>query len=165
LAAFLGFVGVLIIVGPQYEALGTGALMALGSVAGITVSALLMRRIGQGDDLPVYCFFPLLAIFLVNCPAAIAELSSPPLPDILRFLTFGLLVIVGQIGTAAAYARAPQASLVAPTLYTQILWGILYGFLFFDHVPTLATLLGSSLIIGAGLFMIRKERKYKENDA
>ena len=72
LTAFLGFAGVLIIVGPQYQVMGTGALMALGTVAGVTVSALLMRRIGQGDYLPLYCFFPLLAIFLVNFPAAMA---------------------------------------------------------------------------------------------
>ncbi len=157
LTVIMGFIGILIIVGTQFDQLGRGALLAFGCVACTSVSVLMIRKIGKDDYLPVYCFFPFLTITLLCAPFAEWHLES--VQHAVMFLLFGLCIIVGHICIPLAYAKAPQTSLVAPVYYTQMLWGILYGFIFFNQTPTLSTILGASLIIGGGLLMIWIERK------
>lgn len=157
----MGFAGVLIIVGPQFHDIGIGVLLTLLCVICSATSVLLIRKIGKDDYLPVYCFFPFLAIFVTTAPFATWDI--PPTPDLLKFIGFGLFILVGHIAVPTAYARAPQASLIAPVFYTQMLWGIAYGIVLFDQVPKLPTLIGSALIISGGLYMIWKEKRYKHS--
>ncbi len=153
----MGFAGVLVIVGTQFERLGAGSLLALGCVACSIVSVMMVRKIGKDDYLPVYGFFPFLMITLFCAPFADWHLRE--VTDAFMFLAFGMLILMGHICIPLAYGRAPQTSLVAPIYYTQMLWGTLYGYLFFKQIPTLNTLTGAALIIGGGLLMIWIERR------
>lgn len=159
ITVLLGFAGVLLIVGTQLQTLGLGALLTFGCVIGSAISVLVIRRIGQGDYLPVYCFFPCLIIFLTSAPFAQWDLPRPDLVLFLQVCAFGGLMIVGHISIPLAYAKAPQASLVAPVFYTQMLWGLLYGITVFDQVPSWMTLAGAAMIIFGGLYMIWKEKR------
>lgn len=159
----LGFAGVLVIVGPQFHDIGFGTMLTLLCVAGSAASVLLVRKIGKDDYLPVYCFFPFLMIFLSTAPFATWDMPMPSLADALKFLGFALFIFVGHIAVPTAYARAPQASLIAPVFYTQMLWGLLYGILVFGQIPKMETLIGAALIISGGLFMIWKEKRYKHS--
>ncbi len=70
-----------------------------------------------------------------------------------------MLVAVGLFGTAGhwllvlAHARAP-ASLLAPLIYTQILWSVLLGYAVFGDVPGAWTLVGALVIVASGLVLI-----------
>ncbi len=164
-AVILAFTGVLIIVGPQYEDLGIGLVTAFICVVCSTMGVLLARKIGHHDPLPVYSFFPFLLILLVNSPFAQWDLLLP-LPkdyDSLKFLALGFFILIGHIGVPVAYAKAPETSLVAPVFYTQMLWAILYGVIFFDRFPTWMTVGGAGLIISGGLYMLLKERKNRRS--
>ena len=55
-------------------------------------------------------------------------------------------------------ALAP-ASVVVPYQYTMIVWAVIFGYLFFGDVPTLQTLVGAAIIVGAGLFIFFREQK------
>jgi drug/metabolite transporter (DMT)-like permease len=46
---------------------------------------------------------------------------------------------------------------VVPWQYAMILWGILFGWFFFDEVPTATMLTGVAVIIGAGFWLTRLE--------
>ena len=43
--------------------------------------------------------------------------------------------------------------------YSQILWATLYGALFFDELPDDMTIIGSTVIIASGLFIVLRESK------
>ena len=57
-----------------------------------------------------------------------------------------------------AFAAAP-ANIVAPFGYTALLWAILFSLLIFGEIPSLRTLFGAALIVGAGLFIFLRGRK------
>ena len=57
-----------------------------------------------------------------------------------------------------AYRHA-EASTVAPFEYTSMLLAIAIGYLAFGNVPTLYTLVGGSIVIGAGIFIVWREQK------
>jgi drug/metabolite transporter (DMT)-like permease len=41
----------------------------------------------------------------------------------------------------------------------MIIWAAVFGYLFFGDIPTLATLVGVTIIIGAGLFIFFREQR------
>jgi drug/metabolite transporter (DMT)-like permease len=73
-------------------------------------------------------------------------------------LLMGLVFLIGQITLTNAYRLTP-ASLVSLYLYSQIIFGTIYGFLFFRELPGIYSILGSSLIIISGFFNYRIKTK------
>ena len=74
-----------------------------------------------------------------------------------------LLVVAGFCGGVAqilmteAYRHA-EASTVAPFEYTSMILGIVVGYLAFGDVPTIHMLVGGAIVVGAGIFIIWRER-------
>ncbi|MFC7539756.1 EamA family transporter [Siccirubricoccus deserti] len=57
--------------------------------------------------------------------------------------------------------RMAPASVVVPYQYTLILWGMLFGYLFFGEVIGPLTMAGAAIIIGAGLFIFLREQRLR----
>jgi drug/metabolite transporter (DMT)-like permease len=47
---------------------------------------------------------------------------------------------------------------VVPYQYSMIVWAVMFGFVVFGDVPSWATIVGASIIIGAGLYIFLRER-------
>jgi drug/metabolite transporter (DMT)-like permease len=154
------FLGVLIIVKAQFATAGTGVLMVLLVVFLSSINVFVMRRIGQHEYLPLYGFFPFLGIVLTGLPETIPALPSIPLADWGLFGIYALALLAGHTAIPLAFSVTPEISLIAPFHYTQMLWGIMFGVLLFGQTPSPSTLLGASLIIGAGLYMFWRERHH-----
>ena len=74
----------------------------------------------------------------------------------------GLIALCGLIAGAGFYFltqayRVASPSLVAPFEYCGLPWAVLWGFLFWDELPVVTTLAGIVLIVGSGLYIIRRE--------
>jgi drug/metabolite transporter (DMT)-like permease len=48
---------------------------------------------------------------------------------------------------------------VVPFQYSMIVWAVIFGFVLFGDVPQPATMIGVSIIIAAGLYIVLRERK------
>ena len=70
----------------------------------------------------------------------------------------GLLGVASHFCLIRAFAAAP-ANIVAPFGYTALLWAILFSLLIFGEIPSMRTLFGAALIVGAGLFIFLRGRK------
>jgi drug/metabolite transporter (DMT)-like permease len=57
-----------------------------------------------------------------------------------------------------AYRHA-EASTVAPFEYTSMILAIIVGFFAFGDVPTVYTIVGGLIVVGAGIFIIMRERR------
>ena len=56
-----------------------------------------------------------------------------------------------------AFEFAP-ATLLAPFVYTQLLWTMLVGYLVFGDFPDGGSILGMAIIVGAGLYLVGHQR-------
>lgn len=79
-----------------------------------------------------------------------------PPGDLLLFMACGLIASVGLSLLTYAYRVAPSSS-VAPFEYSFIIWGVLWGWLFWGQLPTLPAWGGITLLVLAGLLVVRAE--------
>ena len=55
--------------------------------------------------------------------------------------------------------RVGDLSVSAPFRYTNVVGAVVLGYLVFDETPDLATWVGTAIIVGAGLWSVRLERR------
>lgn len=154
----VAFIGVLIILRPGEVPLNIGSAAALGLTVFFALGYTLGRFIGVENQTPLsmilfqYCFVSLASLpFAAPHFAEAAGMIS--LREGLVIAFSGFTAVFGTICASTGFARAP-ASVVAPLHYSQMLWGILFGLILFGEWPDGFTLLGGSVIIGAGLILI-----------
>lgn len=156
IAVAVGLVGVLIVIQPGASPLTLGHLAALtAAVAGAFVSVIL-RKIAAEERSAVLILYPMLANLavmgalmpFVYVPMGIGDLGLMALLAVLGF--------AGMWGLLLAYRQA-SASTVAPMQYSQIIWAVLFGLLFFEETPSLPTLLGTVVIVASGLYIVLRE--------
>jgi drug/metabolite transporter (DMT)-like permease len=78
-------------------------------------------------------------------------------------LEWGLLVMLGTLGGIGHYLliiayRLAPASSVSPFLYFQLLSSIGLGYIIFGDLPDRWALIGSSIVIASGIYLIHRER-------
>lgn len=161
LAVAIGFTGVIILAGPQFAQINMGYLLAFIGMICISLGSITLRKVGKDDPPALYAFWPFACVFCVVLPLGFSDLRMPETKD---FLFFGLQVtalISAQILVSFATASAKETAAIAPFVYIQIIWGVLFGYLIFNDPLSRASLIGLPLIISAGLYMIYRERKLK----
>lgn len=156
-AMIVAFTGVLILTQPQYATGNTGLYWALGVPAMMSCNALSVRKIGQHSPLPLYALIPFLGMASLNGVLSLHDFVMPRTGDLWMFTGVAVLVMLGQVFFSAGFRRATLSAIVAPFLYTQVIWGAIAGYLVFGDVPALTTYAGLTLIIGAGLFSFYRE--------
>ncbi|CAM9898309.1 unnamed protein product, partial [Ectocarpus sp. 12 AP-2014] len=152
LAVLVGFVGVIIAIGPVDWRGQPATLLPFGMALCFALYQLTTRCYGRRDH-------PLTSLFYAGLAGAVISSLVVPffwtpiaLGDIPLFLLVGMLGAGSQLTMIMAMRCAP-ASLVSPFLYVQIVWASASGYLVFGDIPLLETYLGAVLIIAAGIYL------------
>ncbi|RYG92339.1 DMT family transporter [Loktanella sp. IMCC34160] len=164
-ACAVGFAGTLLVIQPNFAAVGWPALLPLG-VAVTFVGFMLVTRMMAKDVDPVSMQAVSGAMALaVLGPVALVFPDWPPLSLAgVGGAGLGMVLALGLIGTLAhllmtwSLRFAPSATL-APMQYLEIPFGTLIGWLIFRDLPNGLAALGISVTIGAGLYIIARERR------
>ena len=159
-----GFAGILIVVRPTIAGVD---LIMLAPLAASLFGALLfvMAKSMRGETDFTMGFYPSFIAGLLCVPLAVYHgFVIPPADDLVFFLISAVGINVGIILVSKAYAVAASA-VVAPFHYSQILWGVLFGYFVFSELPDLYTFIGAGVIISSGLYLVFKERTTVEAGA
>ena len=165
-AVIAGLIGVSIIVWPRLTIFANGgmddtALGAIVALAGCVFAAsamLTVRSLLQTERSATIVLY-----FSIGC-SLMALLTIPfgwvsPTPTQLAMLIgAGIAGGIGQILLTESFRHA-DVSLVAPFEYTSLIFSIAIGYLFFADIPTVETLVGGAILVGAGIFIILRERQ------
>ena len=68
---------------------------------------------------------------------------------------------LGQLAITEAF-RCGEASAIAPFEYSALAWGMALDWGLWQTLPDRYTLLGSAIIIGSGIYLVRHERIHVE---
>ncbi len=155
-AVVVGFTGVILMASPG-TSLEMGSLLAI-LFAFMDAGIMIFLRLSTAHN-PVSTTVFYMAVFasLTCLPFLISEFQMPnSFEDISAFLYIGLGGGVGQIFMTRAYNLAP-ASAVSPMIYTSMLWGGLFGVMFFGETITPHLISGAVVVILCSLYIIYRE--------
>jgi drug/metabolite transporter (DMT)-like permease len=155
-AVAVGFVGVMIALRPSAATLTWPALIAIAGSLGFSVFLITTRMLRGASDV-VMVGGQFAAMLVVSAIMAPFGWVAPTARD------FGLMMILGVVAMTAFACvnrslKLAPASVVVPYQYTMIVWAVALGFLVFGDVPDAFTLLGSLIIIAAGLYIFWREQ-------
>jgi drug/metabolite transporter (DMT)-like permease len=83
--------------------------------------------------------------------------TMPTLMDGLIMAGLGLVWATGIYLVARAYSVA-QASAIAPFEYAALLYNVMWGLLLWQEFPTLTTIIGATLTVLSGLYVLYRDR-------
>jgi drug/metabolite transporter (DMT)-like permease len=163
-ALILGFVGVLIMIGPHLS-LGTGSplgsLAALGAAFFAAIAMTSLRAMSGGEHAITITFYFSLTFMLCAALTAIQGWPMPTPSQLGLIVIAGLFGVFGQLLMTYSY-RYAEASMIAPLEYTSMIMAILLGYTFFDEIPQLSVWIGAPLVILAGLIVLWREHSLKK---
>lgn len=165
-ACFVGFVGVLFVIQPSFAAFGAVALFPLGTAVGFAFYILVTRGLSRQMHPVALQFHTGLIASLICTPVIFLAQGSgyalldPVWPKGIAWLWLfgvGFFATVSHMMMTYALSLAPSATL-APLQYFELPVATLLGYLVFQDFPNALSLTGIVIIIGAGLYMIHRER-------
>ena len=165
-AAMVGFVGVLCVIQPSFAAFGAVALFPLGTAVGFAFYILVTRGLSRRMHPVALQFHTGLIASLLCLPVMIlaegtgSAMLDPVWPQGINWLWLfgvGFFATLSHMMMTYALSLAPSATL-APLQYLELPVATLLGYLVFRDFPNAMALTGIAIIIGAGLYMIHRER-------
>ncbi len=164
-ACAVGFIGTLLVVQPNFVAVGWPALLPMGVAVVFALFMLVTRAIAKDvDPIGLQALSGVMAVPLVGVGLLLFPnthlLAVHPIPD----SAWILLAVLGCLGTVAhllmtwSLRFAPSATL-APMQYLEIPIGTVIGYLIFKDLPNGLAAVGICITVAAGLYIIVREKR------
>lgn len=158
IAILVGLVGALVIVRPGSAVFTVYALLPLGMALMNALYQILTRKVAGLEPPLTSLFYGSLVGAVMFAPVLPFAWQTPQDPWHWTLLAIlGLLATVGHFILIRAFDYAP-ATLLAPFVYTQLLWTMLAGLLVFGDFPDRWSLAGMAIIVAAGLYLAGRQR-------
>lgn len=165
-AVLVGFLGAVIVIRPNFVALGLVATLPLMTAALVAVYLILSRHLAARTSPLAMHFYAGIGgslVMLVACLGGMAAGMSEMAIVMPRGQTvWGLLMVMGVFGTLGhllfvqAYRFAP-ASLLAPFSYFEIVSATVLGLVLFGDMPDLGKGMGIAIIVASGVYIVWRE--------
>lgn len=160
IAIAVGLAGALVMLRPTGAGFASaGGFAALVAAVAYALAVLTVRKLARTDSTEsmVLTFTVLLALG-AGVLALPGWVSVEWARDGWLIAGLGLTGAIGQHFVTEAFRHAP-ASTIAPFEYTAMVWAIAIDFAVWQVLPGALTLVGSAIVIGAGVYLIRRERQ------
>jgi drug/metabolite transporter (DMT)-like permease len=161
-AVAVGFLGALVIIRPSPDLIQWGAVLVLLDALFYALYQIISRKVGSLDPAEVSITLVGVGGLLLATPLLpLADIVLPSSPrDIVLFLTIGFWGLLGHYCVIRALQWG-SASLVAPLGYGELIGSAILGWVLFAEFPDAWSWLGAAMIVGSGLYIVRREQKLR----
>jgi drug/metabolite transporter (DMT)-like permease len=160
-AALVGFLGVLVMVRPGaggHFTMGIPALAMLGSSFLFALTITGMKVMTKDHATIVLLVWSAALGLVLALPGAFFAWRWPALPDL---ILLGVMGVMGTV-TQACYIRGMavgDAAAMAPVDYIRLVFSALAGFILFQELPGVWTLVGAAIVVVSTLFITWREHR------
>ena len=177
-----GFAGVVLMTEPQGGTLSWGSLFSLSAAfcyAGVILTTRLMGHTESSAGMSFYSILVYIALstiigltlgdgsYLVagqgDLDFLLRPWVMPSLQDFGLIAACGLIFGIGFYLISRAY-QAASAVVITPFEYVSLPWAVAWGYIFWQEIPTAMAVVGVSLIVGAGIYIVRREARAQRHD-
>ena len=153
IAIFFGFLGVLIIMRPGLSIFDPKSLIPLGAAFFLSLYQIVTRQVSKYDTSEISLFYTsVVGIILMAFLMPFFWLPMQTFSYLL-FLGVGVFFSLGIYFQIIALGFA-KASVVQPFHYTLILWAIIFGYIFYNDIPDIYTIIGAFIITLSGIYVL-----------
>ena len=158
ISLILGFVGIIVVIRPGLIPLEIGSFMVLGSTVLWALCIIITKDITKEESainiLIFQCIFMSLFTFII----AYFNWDLPSSDQLMLLFLSALFGNVFHLMINHSFKIA-DLTLTAPFRYSVLIWGSLFGFLFFDEIPDFFTWIGGTIIFLSILILTYYESK------
>lgn len=152
LVVVVAFIGALLVIKPGFSMEAIPAFIGALGGFGAGVAYTYVRKLGKsGVRGPVIVMFFSTFSTFVCLPFFVEGYQPMTLWQTLLLLGAGIAATGGQLSITAAYTCAP-AKEISVYDYTQVIFAVLWGFLFFGQIPDALSVAGYVIIVGAAVY-------------
>ncbi|USA52224.1 DMT family transporter [Acinetobacter sp. C32I] len=162
-AAGLGFIGVFCVAKPDQGLLNWISIVGISSSLLASMAFVTVRALTQTEPPERIVFYFCLIGSLLSVIPMFWVWRPYHLQELLFLIGAGVLANVSQIFMSHAYRLAP-AGQIAPVNYIAIIFAGLWGFLLWNEVPDLYSLIGFCIILSAILLcspLTQRDKKWR----
>ena len=175
-AIFVGFLGVYIILNPDFNNFDYMKLAPVACALCYAISMTITKITSEKDNVytqMIHLYFGALIIsilfFIFTGKGQFNNFNDPTFQFIFRewftniSFAWPFIIVMGCIGSFAFFFVFIAYSIASPSVvtlyeYSLIIWSILIGYILFNNTPTIRTFIGVSIIIGAGVYIYLREK-------
>lgn len=156
ISILLGFIGVIVVLRPTPETLEPGHVWGFAAALCNSIASIISRKIGNEENAAILILSPLLLSILLTGSTLYFVYTPMSLGDLSLMFLIGVLALLGQLSILTGYRCAP-AAVVAPMQYSQIVWAILFGWLFFNESVDQIAVIGLVITVFSGVMIVWRE--------
>ena len=156
LAVFVGFIGIIIISEPGFSSLNLHYLYPIIFCLGLSYVAIAIRQLSSTEPVWLIGFYFSFSIMIISFFTFSQGWILPNLKDLFLLSMVGVLGGLANLWLTQSY-KLSEVTLVTPLKYLALVFGIIFGYLFWDEIPTIKTLMGASLVIISSFIIFRRE--------
>ena len=183
MAVIIGFIGVYIILDPNFDDFDYFSLSPILCAFCYALSMIIIKKTSKKDNVYQQMFQFYIGAMIISIifyffigDGRYDTVDNPAAQFIFREwfsnLEFSLIymIVLGFTAAAAfllifsAY-RIASPAVVSPFEYSILVWSTLSGWVFFNEVPKINTLIGMCLIVGGGVYIFIREKAQEQSIA
>lgn len=158
-AVAAGFGGVLLVVRPGFKEITIAHAAGIGVALFGAFTIILLRTLAGSERRSTLMGIIIVYSLVVNFIGMLPDFEMPKAS--LLAVMAGAGVLTGFAHISLVLAASAPANHIAPVQYSQIVWAVLLGALFFAEVPDAVAFLGLGVLALSGLFtFVREETRF-----
>lgn len=163
-ATLVGFIGVLIVLRPSVSGISFGEILALAGAFLTAFVIIVVKQMSRTEPSNAIVAYMVLLLTPMSLVCALPFWSWPQAGDWPFVIGMGLAGTAGHVCWTRAISMA-DASVVVPFDYVRLVFTMIIGILAFAEQPDLFTLIGSAIIVLAGIYIARREAMLNQRAA
>ena len=162
-ACLVGFFGVLLICfnGGNFDTINPYMFLPLVFCIGMSYVAILIKQLSKTEPVYLIALYFSVTIGIVGLLLPGKDWIFPNFTDFILLLSVGLSGGIANLLLTAGLKRSEVSSVIS-LKYTTLIFSIFFGWLIWEEIPTIVTLIGAALIIFSSLIIYRREAYFKK---
>jgi drug/metabolite transporter (DMT)-like permease len=159
IAILVGFGGVVLVTRPGFGGIHPAALLSVASLTCYAFYIISTRMLAGTDSSETTLFYSNLCGAVIMCLVVPFVWTTPD-----RWLHVALMLFMGGLGSTGHYLliiahRLAPPVVLAPFMYTQLIWVIALGYFVFADLPNAWTVAGAAIVVASGLYLLHRESR------
>ena len=161
LAVIVGFIGILIISQPGFTSFNIYYIYPIIFCLGLSYVAIAIKKLSSTEPVWLIGFYFSFSIMIISFFTFHQGWIIPKLLDLFLLSMVGILGGLANLWLTQSY-KYSDVSLVTPIKYLALVFAILFGYIFWEEIPTIKTLMGAFLVIMSSVIIFRREIYHKK---